>query len=526
MTLSEEDVLWYKQNIPNTPFKDFEKIINVIGNENGDVKSEEKPAKNEKTAPVTYLQKYSDNQILAEAVIIGKEPCFLVSENGIITPKKQILDGDRIIQPFLSEMYINKPYTFKSIGEVQQYIEETKNETLDSFYKTVKIVWKKYVDADDFHVSICAADTIFTYFQDKIGLTHYLFFVGNAGSGKSNNLTVFQFLGYRNMTSTGLSYANIYQFLGSGDEGLGTICEDEADNIDEDNEKMRIYKNGYTTGRPTTKTDTTYGRKQFKFNNFCFKAFAAERLPDSMKAKGFNQRILEIPCVYGFPEYDISEVANPAGEDEFQYLLDELLETRNKLLIYKLQHHHEKIPNIKINLKNREKQLFKPVLRVFQKTGTLYELLPVISEYVSKKRQANANTFHAYLYNIVKDLIKEKDTYELETSDIWLSVISDLDGREIPGKPLSYETVEFDTISQKMVTQAMKDVFGGLPPKRHGSTSKLVFNAEKFKKIGRIYQLNLDVKITEGEDGIGDDGYDGYDSGNVGLDKHLNGEGE
>ncbi len=500
------------------------KNYQCIGNGNGEAKPEEKTDKKEKGAPVTYLQKYSDNQILAEAVMIGKEPCFLVSENGIITPKKQILDGDRIIQPFVSEMYINRPYTFKSVSEVQQYIEETKNRTLDSFYKSVKIVWKKYVDADDFHVSICAADTIFTYFQDKIGLTHYLFFVGNAGSGKSNNLTVFQFLAYRNMTSTGLSHANIYQYLGSGDEGLGTICEDEADNIDEDNEKMRIYKNGYTTGRPTTKTDTTYGRKQFKFNNFCFKAFAAERLPDSNKAKGFNQRILEIPCVYGFPEYDISEVANPAGEDEFQYLLDELLEIRNKLLIYRLQHYHEKIPNIKINLKNREKQLFKPVLRVFQKTGVLYELLPIISQYVSKKRQANANTLHAFLYDVVRDLIKTKNTYELETSDIWASVITDLQGSDILGKPLSCETAEFGVISQKMIIQTMKDVFGAIPPKHHGSARKLVFNADKFKKIGRVYELKTEVQIAEGEDGT--DGTDGTDSGSIGLEKHMSGEGE
>lgn len=98
-------------------------------------------------------------------------------------------------------------------------------DTLDSLYRQVKSIWKKYVDADDFHLSICAADTIFSYFQDKIGLTHYLFFVGNPASGKSNNLTVFQHLAYRNMTSSDMSHSNIYQFLGSMDEGVGTLCE-------------------------------------------------------------------------------------------------------------------------------------------------------------------------------------------------------------------------------------------------------------------------------------------------------------
>ena len=49
------------------------------------------------------------------------------------------------------------------------------------------------------------ADTIYTYYQDKLGLTHYLFFVGNNSSGKSNNLRVLQYLAYRNMTSTDIT---------------------------------------------------------------------------------------------------------------------------------------------------------------------------------------------------------------------------------------------------------------------------------------------------------------------------------
>ena len=112
-------------------------------------------------------------------------------------------------------------------------------------YRKVKSIWEKYIDADDFHISICAADTIFTYSQDKIGLTHYLFFVGGNGSGKSNNLTVLHFLAYRNMMSSGMTAANVYQFLGSREEGIGTICEDEADNIDEDRKNESAQKRVY-----------------------------------------------------------------------------------------------------------------------------------------------------------------------------------------------------------------------------------------------------------------------------------------
>ena len=109
--------------------------------------------------------------------------------------------------------------SFTSKEEVEQYIANAKNGDLDTLYRKVKPIWKKYIDADDFHISICAADTIFTYFQDIIGLTHYLFFVGNTACGKSNNLSVFNFLAYRNMPSTDLTYANIYQFLGVRSRG-------------------------------------------------------------------------------------------------------------------------------------------------------------------------------------------------------------------------------------------------------------------------------------------------------------------
>ena len=47
------------------------------------------------------------------------------------------------------------------------------------------------------------------------------------------------------MMSSGMTAANVYQFLGSGEEGVGTICEDEADNIDEDRKNESAQKRVY-----------------------------------------------------------------------------------------------------------------------------------------------------------------------------------------------------------------------------------------------------------------------------------------
>jgi hypothetical protein len=476
-----------------------------------------------------FLQRHTEENIVAEAVIIGGKPYFAVASPKVGNPDNAEvsvivslvdaiqLDENTILKPLESISYINKPYSFKSKQEFEKLVEDTRGKSLDSIYRKVKSIWLEYINADDFHISLCAADTIFTYFQDKIGLTHYPFFVGGNNSGKSNNLTVLHFLAYRNMLSSSMTAANIYQFLGSSEEGLGTICEDEADNIDEDHDKMRIYKNGYTTGIPVFRTDisSVSGRNQLRLNTFCFKAFAAEKLPDSTKARGFNQRVVPLPCTYGFPKYDISEVVNPAGDEEYQQLLDELLEVHNTLLVYRLLHFKNKIPNIQLNIENREKQLFKPVIRVFQNTETLNELLPVISKYVSQKRESNANTLHAFLYRTVKELTEAQNTYELESSLIWNTITDLLHGSDIPNKPLSFESSEFGIISQREIVQTLRDVFGAERSRDEKKKRSLIFDKSKLEKLSKIYELSIEIKVEKVTHGpLGP---------LVGLDRHLSG---
>jgi hypothetical protein len=138
-----------------------------------------------------YVQKHSDATLLLESVIIGQRPYFAVSEKNdkkvLIKFEESHEDEVHKYLPLGDSM--SRCYTFKTDEEFYYYIEQAKREDRDSIYGKVKHIRKKYIDADDFHISICAADTIFTYFQDKIGMTHYLFFVGGNDTGKSNNLT-------------------------------------------------------------------------------------------------------------------------------------------------------------------------------------------------------------------------------------------------------------------------------------------------------------------------------------------------
>ena len=272
---------------------------------------------------------------------------------------------------------------------------------------------------------------------------------------------------------------------------------------------MAIHKNGYITGFPVSRIDTSFGRKQLILNTFGFRGFAAERFPDPFKAKGFNQRVLEMQCYYGSPEYDIAEVINPAGAEEFQFLLGELEEIRNLMLAYRLLHFHDKIPDIKLNIKGREKQLFKPVIRVFQNTEILKELLPVISNYVMQKREANDETFNAFLYRTITNVIRDQKTTTLPSSVIWNLIVSNLEGTEIPGRNLSCDTAEFGVISQKEVTETLKHVFGA-KTKKTGGVKHLECNNAKLQRVGKVSGLSVKVEILK-KDEIRDDGDDGDD---------------
>ena len=300
--------------------------------------------------------------------------------------------------------------------------------------------------------------------------------------------------------------ANIYQFLGSQEEATGTLCVDEANNIDENNRLMEIYKTGYITGGRVARTDTHNGRVQYAYFTFCHKAFAGERLPDSVTANGFNERTVPINCYDGNPKYDIAEIVSPAGEQEYQQLLDRLEHTRNLLFIHRIIHRFKPIPIPKIQLKRREKQLFISLIRMYHGEGVWPEIKSAVRHYVLERRGRQVDTLHAYLYGLILNLIKNYNSLELKSSDIWHELKCELAGNEIPNKPLSYYTERFGLISHTQITKILTEIFGAIKPRNHGDANRLVFNSEILERLKMTYEVSIDSAM------VGIDGDDGDDS--------------
>jgi len=86
--------------------------------------------------------------------------------------------------------------------------------------------------------------------------------------------------------------------------------------------------------------------------------------------------------------------------------------------------------------------LFKPIVRIFQNSPqVLKELLPVISNYVSQKRESNADTLTSRIYQLIKSMIQEINSAELETNKIWEKVKNELNGEDIKAQTRQTQNV-------------------------------------------------------------------------------------
>lgn len=480
-----------------------------------------------------YIQKYCSKAhgytVLYEAGLVGGRPYFVNLEwdlkgepfcrlsERIPIPETADKPTMQLVPPEKG-MYLGKPFEFASENDLNNCLRIALTTSLDSLFKTQKKLARKYIDAPATHITITAADDIFTFFQDLLGQCHYLFYVGDNDTGKSTNLTYLQHEGYRAMLSADITSANIYSYLGNFEEGQGIILEDEADNIHKQSDKMRIYKVGYNTGKTVPRTDVSnYGRKQNAWYTYCFKAFTAEEAPDNNRAKGFLDRTFTFHCVRGSPDYDIQEVTNPAGDDEFMELLNELNRERNILFCYRLLHYRDPIPNIELSVKNREKQLCKPLLRLFQDAECQEEIGIALAEKIGEKRGLKRNTLESKILDVISNMIDENiireaqrkdeeasgrwvfkafEPNQLPTTSLIENVRKYLEGEYRFEKDKSFQTEEHGTVSHDKIRNICRDKFGA-ELKRTNSIKYLEFNEEDLRKAREAYTFPEKVTILQ-----------------------------
>ena len=259
--------------------------------------------------------------------------------------------------------------------------------------------------------------------------THYIYAVGETGSGKSTLTLHFKNLGYRCLYGANIPYANIYNFLGKDEEGAGTIAEDEAQSIGDDKRKITIYKNSYNKGSRQPIVDVKNGRKQIFYWTFCFKAFSGELLPND---KGLLERLAVCFMMQGIPKKNIKK---PSPDDK-----ERMRKLRNRLLVWKLQNIEKGIPYSPSVQVGRDEELYEDYLKIM--SGTKYEeQSKKVVEYFTRQRHERIwNSTEAKVFRLVLKVLKQNN--QVYFQDLWNAF---LEGSEISVEQQNGSYVDRDT---------------------------------------------------------------------------------
>jgi hypothetical protein len=428
-----------------------------------------------KARPIHHVKKFSTGIPLAEAIIVNKDPYFVQVIDGKVVFSGQIKTPDMVLRPPHRNAYpADSYYEFSSFNEVRQYIRRSMKETIYTLYKRVEQNYTKqrYVDTEERYTVLLTVDTIASYFQDRFGTVHYDFCVGDNESGKNSILLTYASQGYRPFLTSGATGANIREYLGTVEEGQGTIAEDEMDDIEQDLDKMRLFKTGYASGGnvPKTLDANTSSRQQRYYWTYGFKIVAAEKLPSDKQARGLLNRSFVIRCVKGKPRYNIKYVRKyllkPGGNEPYTALAADLLDTKKLLLAFRLVHFEDPIDEIPLTVEGRADELTGPEVRLFYKYCATPEdkkifekILDVLSGFVKERsEQRRSGSIEGRIYAVVAQMVKDSGDI-LENDAIFSAVKEELEGADISGKAQSFYTQDFGTISHAKITKILKENF-------------------------------------------------------------------
>jgi hypothetical protein len=128
----------------------------------------------------------------------------------------------------------------------------------------------------------------------------------------------------------------------------------------------------------------------------------------------------EIPC--------IKDVLNPQGNQERQKLLNNLVEFRKLLLIYRLLHFKDSVCDINIGLDGRDKELCKPLIQLFYNTKAQKEIKAALQKFVEARNQRKESTIEAALYPLITNLVSQYGN-EVSASQLRQSILSSIGER-------------------------------------------------------------------------------------------------
>ena len=455
-----------------------------------------KSSKEELKLEVTKIKgKIGQNYV--ESVIVDDKPHFLCNVDDELKLAEKITDGEIVYRPLGADECGYFPYKYdKTVLNLLKDNPPSKEEILDQ----IKSIIDDYIDISERDKHLIMGDLLLSYCQEWIDTLHFPFFVGETESGKSTALHLFRWLGYRCLYGEDIPNADIYNFLGTDEEATGTICEDEAQEIAVNREKIRTYKNSYSRGalKPRILSVDSRHKRQVYYKTFCLKLFAGERVPED---KGFKERLAIVHMIEGSPKYNIKRL-NGEQKEKLNHL-------RNRLLVWKVLNFNKGLEHFESNLKKRDQELWEDFLSITYNTKYFQASKKVVEYYIKQRHQSIWNSLEARIFKLIMDKINNKLSIRLESFWYYLTQ-EQVDFAGSLDKETFYPHEFTKKVTRNFLSKLFDEKFQGkknikyetIEDRKHQIT-EYVFEPKILQKLVEKYNIELPIDniILSGQGG-------------------------
>jgi hypothetical protein len=177
-----------------------------------------------------------------------------------------------------------------------------------------------------------------------------------------------------------------------------------------------------------------------------------------------DPRTFPINCIKGSTKHDIKEVLNPTntGGPAKEKLLKELMDFRKLLLVYRLKHFKDPIPDLDVGVEGRDKELVKHSIQLFYGSECLKEVIETLQYFLDLKNEKKDSTIESILLQkIVAPLVKHEGS-EISSQKIWNEFMEEVPGMLNEKNPNEYHTDDYGTIYRTSTLPSyLGDSFGG-----------------------------------------------------------------
>ncbi|MDF0681735.1 MAG: hypothetical protein P0116_12305 [Candidatus Nitrosocosmicus sp.] len=203
-------------------------------------------------------------------------------------------------------------------------------------------------------------------------------------------------------------------------------------------------------------------------------------------------------------QYNIKDVV----KDDKSELYKKLSDLRKTLFVFKILHQKDEFKEIKLNIKNRNAELTKPLLRLFNGSECLEPIRKSLSVLINEKSKIKSNSTESKILEALNELISNtskdfKEVYQFTDEEIFKAVRRTLDGSDNNWDDYMDSTIitpDGMDISKKKITQILKSKFNAVPDKicAYGVTKRVIrVNKSWLEKLGKQYEIIDEIRILD-----------------------------